>query len=142
MKTWIFLTVLCIFGSAANAQSETLVEFPKPDQLLNGTTLIFEYTNGRGFYLSFYDNKLKYQLNRNIANPESVGSNNQDIPYRSRKIGDNIYQVFWHEPRLKDTVSMVINLNNRTLFASGLLGYDGRKHEVFDAAIIKQIIEE
>ena len=36
---------------------------------------------------------------------------------------------------------MIINLKAGTLFASGILGYDENKLEVFEGAIIQQIIE-
>ncbi len=123
------------------AAGEPLDEFPPKQELLNGKTLIFEYTNGWGFYLSFYDNKIKYQIGRNLSNPDGIGSKNQDIPYRSRMIGDDLYQVYWHEKDVKDVVSMIINLKAGTLFASGILGYDENKLEVFEGAIIQQIIE-
>ena len=142
MKKIYLVLLLTIFTSVVLAEGEPLDEFPERQELLNGKTLIFEYTNGWGFYLSFYDNMIKYQFRRNVKNPESVGSKNQDIPYRSRQIGDNLYQIFWHEKDVKDTISMVINLNNNTLFASGVMGYDDDKYEVFEAAIIQQIIEE
>jgi phenolic acid decarboxylase len=142
MNKLLLILVLSLPSFNILAAGEPLDEFPEKQELLNGKTLIFEYTNGWGFYLSFYDNMIKYQFRRDLTNPDSVGSKNQDIPYRSRKIDNNIYQIMWHEKDVKDVVSMVINLNNDTLFAAGLLGYDENKMEVFEGAVIKQIIEE
>ncbi len=138
------LTVALVFALAsavALAQSEPLDVYPERQELLNGKTLIFEYTNGWGFALSFYDNMLRYQFRRDLTNPEGVGSRNQDIPYRSRRVGDNMYQIMWHEPDVKDVVTMLINFNTSTLYAAGLLGYDDDRFEVFEGAIIQQVIE-
>jgi len=140
-KVWVAV-LLALVSVTAAPQAELLDELPERQQLLNGKTLVFEYTNGWGFSLSFYDNMLKYQFRRNLTDPESVGSRNQDIPYRSRKVGDNMYQIMWHESDIKDVVTMLINFNTDTLYAAGLLGYDEEAYEVFEAAIIQQIIED
>jgi len=42
---------------------------------------------------------------------------------------------------VKDVITMVINLNNNTLTAAGLMSYHDKKIEVFEAASILQIIE-
>ena len=141
MKIWV-AAILSLAAGTAAAQPETLDELPERQQLLNGKTLVFEYTNGWGFSLSFYDNKLRYQFRRNLTDPESVGSRNQDIPYYSRLVGENMYQIMWHEPDVKDVVTMLINLNTSTLYAAGLLGYDEERYEVFEGAIIQQVIED
>ncbi len=137
------MAVILFFVSVtAAAQPETLDELPERQELLNGKTLVFEYTNGWGFSLSFYDNMVKYQFRRNLTDPESVGARNQDIPYYSRRVGENMYQIMWHESDVKDVVTMLINFNNDTLYAAGLLGYDEEGYEVFMAASILQIIED
>lgn len=137
------IALVFVFMSAQTlAQTEGLDEFPERQELLNGKTLIFEYTNGWGFALSFYDNMVKYQFRRNLTDPDGVGSRNQDIPYRSRQVGDNMYQIMWHEPNVRDVVTMLINFNTSTLYAAGLLGYDEDRYEVFEGAIIQQVIED
>lgn len=141
MKRLLVALIFALASAVAFAQSEPLDVFPERQELLNGKTLIFEYTNGWGFSLSFYDNMLRYQFRRDLSNPEGVGSRNQDIPYRSRRVGDNMYQIMWHEPDVKDVVTMLINFNTSTLYAAGLLGYDGDRFEVFEGAIIQQVIE-
>jgi hypothetical protein len=37
---------------------------------------------------------------------------------------------------------MLINFNTSTLYAAGLLGYDEEKLEVFEGAVIEQVIEQ
>ncbi len=139
----ILVALMFVFSSAVTfAQSEALDVLPERQELLNGKTLVFEYTNGWGFSLSFYDNMLRYQFRRDLTNPEGVGSRNQDIPYRSRRVGDDMYQIMWHEPDVKDVVTMLINFNTSTLYAAGLLGYDEDRFEVFEGAIIQQVIED
>ncbi len=142
MKVFPVAVIFALASTAAFAQSEPLDVFPERQELLNGKTLIFEYTNGWGFSLSFYDNMLRYQFRRDLTNPDGVGSRNQDIPYRSRKVGDNMYQIMWHEPNVSDVVTMVINFNTSTLYAAALLGYDEDRLEVFEGAIIQQVIED
>ena len=142
MHKLLVVLLSLLMSATAFAQSESLDVFPERQELLNGKTLIFEYTNGWGFSLSFYDNKLRYQFRRDLSNPEGVGSRNQDIPYRSRKVGDDMYQIMWHEPDVKDVVTMLINFNTSTLYAAGILGYDEDRYEVFEGAIIQQVIDD
>lgn len=142
MNKILALAFLSAFATASFAQSDQLDVLPERQELLNGKTLVFEYTNGWGFSLSFYDNKLKYQFRRDLSNPEGVGSRNQDIPYRSRQVGDDMYQIMWHEPDVKDVVTMLINFNTSTLYAAGILGYDEDRYEVFEGAIIQQVIDD
>ena len=142
MERLLVVLVFALVSAVTFAQSEPLDVFPERQELLNGKTLIFEYTNGWGFSLSFYDNMLRYQFRRDLNNPEGVGSRNQDVPYRSRRVGDNMYQIMWHEPDVKDVVTMLINFNTSTLYAAGLLGYDDNRFEVFEGAIIQQAIED
>ncbi len=142
MKRFLAALMFALASSVTLAQTEALDVFPERQELLNGKTLIFEYTNGWGFSLSFYDNMLRYQFRRDLTNPDGVGSRNQDIPYRSRKVGDNMYQIMWHEPNVKDVVTMLINFNTSTLYAAALLGYDDIPLEVFEGAIIQQVVED
>jgi len=141
MNKLLVAVILSLSVSLAWAKGESLDPIPERQELLNGKTLVFEYTNGWGFALTFYDNMIKYQFRQDLTNPEGAGSRNQDIPYRSRQIGPNLYQIMWHEKDVKDVITMVINLNNNTLTAAGLMSYHDKKIEVFEAASILQVIE-
>jgi len=141
MNKVLAVVILSLSVSMVWAKGESLDPIPERQELLNGKTLVFEYTNGWGFHLTFYDNMIKYQFRQDLTNPEGIGSRNQDIPYRSRQIGSNLYQIMWHEKDVKDVITMVINLNNNTLTAAGLMSYHDKKIEVFEAASILQIIE-
>lgn len=135
------------FGAVAEAERIPLDKFPERQEPLNGKTILYEFTDGWGFYLKFEDNMLSYQWRRSLQDPDNkdLGFKAGNIPYRARQIGHNLYQLYWHEKELHDTISMIIDLNSMRIYASGIMNYDKPKdeiHEVFYTGVINQLIEE
>lgn len=140
----LFLVSVMGFG-ASFAQSITSpdtgkYQFGEPEHLLDGYSLNYQYQNGKAIHMEFYDGKGKYEW---ITGP-GKGNGNQDIPYRSRKIGDDLYVLNWHETGLKDYLTLVFDFRNMTVYSSIIIGYENNpdrpRRTTFDAGIIDHLI--
>jgi len=108
----------------------------KPEHLLDGTTLEYYYQNGSGISIDFYDGKLRYEW---IAGPPK-GNMGKDIPYRSRKIGDEMYIVNFHEKHKPDFVTLIFNLKQNVMYSSAILRYGTDKEMIsFSGGIVEHV---
>ena len=105
-------------------------------QLLDGMELEYTYTDGGTVILNFYDGKLKYRW---TAGP-FAGTEEGDRIYKSRRIGDELYLVNWHDTDNLNFVTLVVNLQQNVLHSSAVIGY-GTDQEVtlFDTAVIERV---
>ena len=63
-----------------------------------------------------------------------------DIPYRSRKIGDDLYIVNWHEKDKPDFVTLIFNFRNHVVCSSALRRYQTDKEEIhFQEGIMQHV---
>ena len=104
--------------------------------LLDGTELEYTYTDGGSVVLTFYDGMLKFLW---IAGPNE-GAAGEDFEYSARVIGDDRYMVVWRMEEDNNFLTMVIDLEDRALFTSGLMGYETDGENVlFDEATISRV---
>lgn len=119
------------------ASLSTLVAQEKQSEhLLDGTSMEYYYQTGMAIHLELYGGMLKYKW---IAGPRK-GKGNQDLPYKSRKIGDKMYLVSWLEESHPDYMTLIFNFNNNVMYSSGILRF-GTKDQftVFDGGIIEDL---
>ncbi len=122
-----FITALAPFSYADEEKSE---------HLLDGTSMEYHYQNGSGISIKFYDGMLYYEW---ITGPRK-GNMGKDIPYRSRKIGDKMYIVNFHEKQKPDFVTLIFNLNENVMYSSAILRYGTEKEKVsFSGGIIEHV---
>ena len=97
----------------------------------------FEYQGASAIHLEFYDGKVKYEW----INGRSKGNTNIDIPYRSRKIGDKIYLVNWHEKGKKDYLTIVFDFEKMIVHSSLIIGYENKPERKLRTAFSSGIID-
>ena len=103
---------------------------------LDGTELEYTYTDGGSVILTFYDGLLKFLW---IAGPNE-GAAGENFEYSARPIGDDRYMVVWRMEEANNFLTMVIDLESRALFTSGLMGYESDEEAVlFDEATIHRV---
>lgn len=135
MKAYKNIIILMAFWLLAGTPS-SYAKDGEPEHLLDGTALEFYYQNGSGISISFYDGKLRYEW---IAGPPK-GNMGKDIPYRSRKIGDEMYIVNFHEKHKPDFVTLVFNLKQNVMYSSAILRYGTDKEMVsFSGGIVEHV---
>lgn len=124
LKAFICLALFSVGFSFAQtkASEDNKFEFDSPEHYLDGYTLNYQYQNGNAIHLEFYDGKAKYEW---ISGP-GKGNGNKDIPYRSRKIGTDMYIVNWHETELKDYLNLIFDFNNMVVHGSVIIGYENK----------------
>lgn len=136
------ISVLSIgYCFAQNSSSSDIVkyQFGEPEHLLDGYSLNYQYQNGKAIHMEFYDGKGKYEW---ITGP-GKGKGNQNIPYRCRKIGDDLYLLNWHETELKDYLTLVFDFKNMVVYSSIIIGYENNperpKRTTFEGGIIDHL---
>ena len=126
---WTLIVFIALGASLAKAQEAS-------PQLLDGTELEYTYTDGGAVVLSFYDGKLKYRWTAG----QFAGTEVAALVYKSRRIGDELYLVSWHDVDNLNFVTLVINLQQNVLHSSAVVGYGtDREVTLFDGAIIERV---
>lgn len=120
------------------ASFSTLVAQEKQaEHLLDGTSMKYYYQTGMAIHLELYDGKLKYKW---ITGPRK-GKGNQDLAYKSRKIGDKMYVISWLEESHPDYMTLIFNFNENVMYSSGILRFGSKdQFTVFDGGIIEDLI--
>ena len=128
--------VLLTFVLVSSLALGTVAAQEADPHALDGTELEYTYTDGGSVVLSFYDGLTKYRW---IAGPNE-GTAGDGFPYSAKFIGDDRYMVVWRSAESRFFVTMVINLEQRTLFTSALSGYGTEEEGVlFDEATIHRV---
>lgn len=131
-NNWVLLFTFCLLAwvpfSFANEN--------KPEHLLDGVNMDYFYQNGAGIHIEFYDGKIRFEW---IAGP-AKGVSRGDIPYRSRKIGDEMYLVNFHEKEVFDFITLIFNLKQNVMYSSALAKYGTeRERTLFLGGIIENV---
>ena len=117
-------------------QPSKKLKYNAAEHLLDGTSFEYFYQTGGGLKLSFNDGKLQYVWIKGSRK----GNSAKDIPYQSRKIGNDMFIVNWQEPDKPDFVTLVINFEQNVMYSSAILRY-GTKEEMihFNGAIMERV---
>lgn len=128
-KIWycsILLTIV-LAPFSLNAQESV-------DQALSQIELEYTYSDGGTVVLTIKE-KLSYRWTAGSFKGVAVS----DRIYKSRRIGDEMYLVNWHDTENKNFVNVIIDLKNQKVYGSGLIAY-GTENETsgFDEAKINR----
>ena len=107
----LMLPVLTVFSAHAQEPGQ---------QAISNIELEYTYSDGGAVVLKIDDGILGYRW---TAGP-SAGYEVSDRIYQSRKIGDEIYLVNWHDSENKDYVVLVIDLSEMLVHGSALAAYN------------------
>ncbi|MDF7799455.1 hypothetical protein P4C99_08260 [Pontiellaceae bacterium B1224] len=128
-------------GLAAEADSSgsAKYKFGEPLHLLDGYSLNYQYQSGKALHMEFDDGKGKYEW---LTGPRK-GTGKQDIPYRCRKIGNDLYIINWHQTDIKDYLTLVFDFENMVVYSSIIIGYEDKperpRRTTFEAGIIERL---
>lgn len=105
--------------------------------LLDGISIDWTYTSsGSGMLLSFENGLAEYEW----ISGSRKGRSAKDIPYQSRKIGDDMYLLNWVQPEKPDFITLIFDFKNNTAYSSGLIGYGTeRQRNLFLDGIINSV---
>ena len=130
MKRLVFIAAIILaVAFHSNAQEE------KDQHLLDGTSMNYYYQNGTAVHVEFINGQFKYKW---IAGPNagSEGQNN----YRSRKIGNKMYLVNFHEESNSTFVTIVFNFNQNVISTSAIIAPNSeRENIIFEGGIIENL---
>jgi hypothetical protein len=132
--SWLGLILAISLFSVVHAQNK--YNWGDDQHLLDGTGLYYQYQTGDAAHVVFSNGMVQYEW---VAGPRS-GRGDKNIPYNSRKIGENIYLVQWDQKDHPDFLTLYIDLNARVIYSSGVRLY-GTKNQapVFDGGIIQAV---
>ncbi|MFA6676369.1 MAG: hypothetical protein WCS34_02110 [Bacteroidales bacterium] len=109
-----------IYAQKKTSQNSEIYQFSEPGYLLDGYMFNYTYQNGKSLHMEFNNGKARYRW----LNGPRKGKGNQDITYRCRKIGNDLYLLNWNETGLKDYLTLVLNFKDSTVFSSIIVGYE------------------
>ncbi len=137
--TLIILALFTIGNSFAQNKTteENLYQFGKPEHLVDGYSLNFQYQNGTAIHFEFYNGMAKYEW---LAGP-GKGNGNQDIQYRSRKIGNGLYLINWHETGINDYLTIVLDFEKMIVHSSIIIGYENKPERTLKTVFRSGIID-
>ncbi|MBC8769861.1 hypothetical protein H4O18_17815 [Arenibacter sp. BSSL-BM3] len=141
LVTFICLALFSVGLSSAQSKTaeENKFQFGQPEHFLDGYSLNFQYQDGTAIHMEFYNGKAKYEW---VAGP-AKGNGNKDILYRSRKIGNNLYWINWHEIDKKDYLTLVFDFDKMLVHSSIIVGYENKPERnlitVFKSGIIDHL---
>jgi uncharacterized secreted protein with C-terminal beta-propeller domain len=122
----ILLTIVLVSFSLKAQEPE--------DQALSQIELEYTYSDGGTVVLTMNE-KLSYRWTAGSFKGVAVS----DRIYRSRRIGDEMYLVNWHDKENKNFVSLIIDLKNQKVYGSGLIAYETENETSgFDEATINR----
>jgi hypothetical protein len=99
----------------------------------------YTYTNGVSFDVWFKGGKVRYQM---FEPDGSEGSRNEDVPFESAEVRPGLFHVAWNEGEAGDCITLLLDLRERTVFASGVAGYrDAAPIFLFEAGKISDMRE-
>lgn len=120
------------------ASGRTSVMAQEPNgQLLDGLEIEYTYSDDVGTVVAnFYDGKLAYRW---IEGP-FAGVEVRDRAYQSRRIGEDLYLVSWHDTENLNFVTLVFDFGRKREYGSALIGYTTDQEQVlFDEAVIDRM---
>ena len=128
----MFQTLLVLLLGATFSQAQS----NNSEHLLDGMSFKYYYQNGSGLSVYFEDGKFNYEW---IVGPRK-GNKGNDVPYKSRKMGNDLYLVNFHEKHKPDFVTLVFNFEQNVMYSSAILRY-GTDNEmtVFSGGIIENV---
>jgi len=97
----------------------------------------FQYQNGAAVHIEFYNGMASYEW---ITGPMK-GRGNKDVPYRSKKIGNALYLVNWHETGLKDYLTFVFDFEKMIVHNSVMIGYENKPERTLKTMFKSGIID-
>ena len=126
MKIYIFIFIRLLVSATVKADDLAL-----PTRTLNGSNIIYEYTNGRSYNVKFEEQGISYRY-LSGPKPEKWWG---PFPYQAFEVGENIYYASWFEQGYDDYVTLLINFNNHLLYGSAILS--GNEVHFHGAKIMK-----
>ncbi|WPR71305.1 MoaF C-terminal domain-containing protein [Flavobacterium sp. NG2] len=135
--TFISIITFSLGFSQTKTTDTNKFEFGEAEHLLDGYSLNFQYQDGKAIHMEFYNGKAKYEW---IVGP-GKGNGNQDIPYRSHQIAENIYIVNWHETGIKDYLTIVFDFERMVVHSSIIVGYENKPERTLKTVFQRGIID-
>lgn len=130
MKKLVLLLVIILVGNLYSIAQES-----KDEHLLDGTSMNYYYQNGTAVHVEFNSGQFKYKW---IAGPNA--GNEGQHNYRSRKIGDKMYLVNFHEESNSTFVTIVFNFNQNVISTSAIIAPNSEQERIiFDGGIIENL---
>jgi len=143
MKTKLIIFICLVVFSVGHGFAQTTTtnenkfQFGEAEHFLDGYSLNFQYQDGKAIHMEFYNGKAKYEW---VAGP-GKGKGNTDIPYRSRKIGENLYIVNWHETGIKDYLTIVFDFEKMMVHSSIIIGYENKPERKLKTVFLTGVID-
>ena len=106
------------------------------EHLLDGVELDYTYQGGGQIIASFAQGQLQYRW---LSGPFE-GVEESGLRYRSRRLGDEMYVVNWHDVENCNFATLIVDLANKKVYSSALIYYGSENEtEHFGEATINEV---
>jgi len=113
MKQLLAMLVSLVISASALAEVPTTLTSE-----LNGRSITYTYSGGRSYQVKFETEGVRYRY-LSGKKPEKWWG---PFPYQALVTDQGEYLASWFEKGYADYVTLLINLNTRTLYGSAILG--------------------
>ncbi|MBY0372059.1 phenolic acid decarboxylase [bacterium] len=102
---------------------------------LNGKQLTYRYDNGGHYQIRYAEDGVRYRFLSGKAGDKWWGP----FPYKAFKTTNGEYFLGWYEKGFGDQITQLVNLQNKTLYGSGIIVKKSGVVEHFERAQIEKI---
>lgn len=131
MRYLVLAALLLTAGVRAAAPEPTTTE-------LNGVQITYTYDNGGTYDVKYTAKGVMYRYVSGGSPEEWWGP----FPYKAYKTKNGEYFLGWYEKGYGDQITHLVNLEDKTLYGSGIIVKKDRVIEHFQKAKIEKIIRE
>lgn len=121
--------IFFVFASIGGADDKLTNE-------LNGVDITYSYDDGSTYNVKYTDKGVKYRFVSGEAPDEWWGP----FPYKAYKTKNGEYFLGWYEKEFGDHITHLVNLEDKTLYGSGIIVKKNKTIEHFQKAKIDKIV--
>lgn len=127
------LIIISVFTFLACSTVQKDVDYPDK---LEGLHIQYKYANDREYAVKLEEDALSYQYKSGVKPDKWWGK----FPYHHAILDNKYHVIAWHEVDYDDYITLIINLEEKTLFGSGII--KGEEVHFQPAVISKMAFED
>jgi hypothetical protein len=124
-RSLFFICIISLLSFSSFAQDK------KVGHLLDGTSIDYLYETLGGVHADFSNGQFQWHW---------AAGDTGCAPYQARKIGDNIYMIYFKVAGSSNFVTIIFNFDKKIFYTSGIINPKTKYEQVlFETGVIKQL---
>lgn len=130
MKKLFILSVMALAISVSSCNTAPVLDS------IDGMELTYSYKGWNSYHIKFAEEGMSYQF-LNGSQPETWWG---AFPYKMHVTDNNEYLISWFEEGYGDYITLLVDLEKKKLFGTGVVYAKGGVMTTFKEAVIKEIV--